>query len=146
MTVGRRRARALVQRDVRDVAGIDRTNPLLFYAASQSVRPLIHPLSLSVQTAWGLLMVIQAPDGLSQPYTDNRDYFISAPIRVVGVRRPGDDSGAKGGRGVRRKLGDGDDLCCYGSIGHRVDPRPVPQEVEHRGTRPDRAAGAGHRS
>ena len=64
-------------------ANIGRPNPLLSYAASQWVRPLIHPLSLNVQTAWGLLMVIQAPDGLSQPYTDNRDYFISAPVRMA---------------------------------------------------------------
>ena len=38
---------------------------------------------MNIQTARGLLMVIQAPDGLNRPYTDNRHYFISAPIRVL---------------------------------------------------------------
>jgi predicted HTH transcriptional regulator len=51
---------------------IGRLNQLLSNAASQSVRPPIHPISLNVQTAQGLLMVIQAPDGLNRPYTDNQ--------------------------------------------------------------------------
>jgi predicted HTH transcriptional regulator len=51
---------------------ISRLNQLLSNAASQSVHPPIHPLSLNVQTARGLLMVIQAPDGLNRPYTDNQ--------------------------------------------------------------------------
>ncbi len=53
-------------------ADISRLNQLLSNAASQSVRPPIHPLSLNVQTARGLLMVIQAPDGLNRPYTDHQ--------------------------------------------------------------------------
>ncbi len=53
-------------------ADIGRLNQLLSNAASQSVRPPIHPLSRNVQTARGLLMVIQAPDGLNRPYTDNQ--------------------------------------------------------------------------
>jgi ATP-dependent DNA helicase RecG len=53
-------------------ADIGRLNPLLSNAASQSVRPPIHPLSFNIQTARGLLMVIQAPDGLNRPYTDNQ--------------------------------------------------------------------------
>lgn len=40
-------------------ADIGRLNQLLSYAASQWVRTLTHPLSLNVQTAWGLLMVIR---------------------------------------------------------------------------------------
>ena len=51
---------------------IGRLNQLLSNAASQSVPPPIHPISLNVQTAQGLLMVIQAPDGLNRPYTDNQ--------------------------------------------------------------------------
>ena len=51
---------------------IGRLNQLLSNAASQSVRPPIHPISLNIQTAWGLLMVIQTPDGLNRPYTDNQ--------------------------------------------------------------------------
>lgn len=53
-------------------ADINRLNQLLSNAASQSVRPPINPISLNVQTARGLLMVIQAPDGLNRPYTDNQ--------------------------------------------------------------------------
>jgi len=53
-------------------ADIGRLNPLLSNAASQSVRPPIHPISLNVQTAQGLLMVIRTPDGLNRPYTDNQ--------------------------------------------------------------------------
>ena len=53
-------------------ADISRLNQLLSNAASQSVRPPVHPLSLNVQTARGPLMVIQAPDGLNRPYTDNQ--------------------------------------------------------------------------
>ena len=53
-------------------ADISRLNPLLSNAASQSVRPPIHPISLNVYTARGLLMVIQAPDGLNRPYTDHQ--------------------------------------------------------------------------
>ena len=59
-------------------------------------------------------------------------------------RRPGHDSGAKGGRGAGCNVGDGDDLCAMVcSVDRRVDPRPVSQEVEHRGTRVHWAAGAG---
>ena len=53
-------------------ADISRLNPLLSNAASQSVRPPVNPISLNVQTARGLLMVIQTPDGLNRPYTDNQ--------------------------------------------------------------------------
>lgn len=53
-------------------ADIHRLNQLLSNAASQSVRPPVHPLSLNIQTARGLLMVIQTPDGLNRPYTDNQ--------------------------------------------------------------------------
>lgn len=63
--------------DVGEVLGltatdIGRLNQLLSNAASQSVRPPIHPISLNVQTTQGLLMVIQTPDGLNRPYTDNQ--------------------------------------------------------------------------
>ena len=53
-------------------ADIGRLNQLLSNAASQSVRPPVNPISLNVQTARGLLMVIQAPDGLNRPYTDHQ--------------------------------------------------------------------------
>lgn len=53
-------------------ADINRLNQLLSNAASQSVRPPIHPISLNIQTAHGLLMVIQSPEGLNRPYTDNQ--------------------------------------------------------------------------
>ena len=53
-------------------ADIGRLNQLLSNAASQSVRPPVNPISLNVQTAQGLLMVIQTPDGLNRPYTDNQ--------------------------------------------------------------------------
>ena len=53
-------------------ADIGRLNQLLSNAASQSVRPPVHPISLNVQTTRGLLMVIQVPDGLNRPYTDHQ--------------------------------------------------------------------------
>lgn len=46
-------------------ADIGRLSPLLSNAASQSVRPPVHPISLNVQTARGLLTVIRTPDGLN---------------------------------------------------------------------------------
>ena len=53
-------------------ADINRLNQLLSNAASQSVRPPINPISLNVHTMLGLLMVIQTPEGLNRPYTDNQ--------------------------------------------------------------------------
>lgn len=63
--------------DAGDVVGlttadIARLNQLLSNAASQSVRPPVNPLSFNVQTAQGLLMVIQTPAGLNPPYTDHQ--------------------------------------------------------------------------
>ena len=36
------------------------------------MRPPINPISLNVYTMRGLLMVIQTPEGLNRPYTDNQ--------------------------------------------------------------------------
>jgi ATP-dependent DNA helicase RecG len=49
---------------------ISRLNQLLSNAASQSVHPPIHPLSLNIRTTQGLVMVIQVSVGLNRPYTD----------------------------------------------------------------------------
>ena len=58
------------------VAGLDadavrRLNQLLGNAASQNVRPPVHPLTENVQTANGIVMVVSVPDGLAKPYVDN---------------------------------------------------------------------------
>lgn len=54
-----------------DAANIRRLNQLVSNAASQHVRPPIHPVTDNVQTDQGLVMVVMVPDGLSKPYVDN---------------------------------------------------------------------------
>ncbi|MCE7933872.1 MAG: transcriptional regulator [Chlorobi bacterium CHB2] len=54
-----------------DAANVRRLNQLLSNAASQHVRPPIHPTTKNVKTAQGLVMIISVPDGLSKPYMDN---------------------------------------------------------------------------
>tara|TARA_R110002049_G_scaffold173750_2_gene340663 strand:- start:19597 stop:21057 length:1461 start_codon:yes stop_codon:yes gene_type:complete len=53
-------------------AAVRRLNQLLGNAASQHVRPPVHPLTENVQTDQGIVIVIQVPDGLSKPYLDNQ--------------------------------------------------------------------------
>lgn len=53
-----------------DVAAVRRLNQLLSNAASQHLRPPVHPLTENVQTAQGLVMVITVADGLNKPYMD----------------------------------------------------------------------------
>lgn len=55
-----------------DAAGLRRFNPLLSNAASQHMRPPIHPLTENVQTAHGLVVVVTVPDGLAKPYLDHQ--------------------------------------------------------------------------
>jgi len=50
---------------------VQRLNQLLSNAASQHVRPPVHPLTQNVQAAEGMVMVVEVPDGLSKPYLDN---------------------------------------------------------------------------
>lgn len=53
-----------------DAAAVRRINQLLSNAASQHLRPPVHPLTENVQTAQGLVMVVTVPDGLNKPYMD----------------------------------------------------------------------------
>ena len=58
------------------IAGLDgddvrRLNQLVANAASNNVRPSLHPTTANVQTAQGLVMVVVMPDGISKPYVDN---------------------------------------------------------------------------
>src|SRR5258707_874973 len=46
-----------------DAAAVRRLNQLLGNAASQHVRPPVHPLTENIQTAHGIVMVITVPDG-----------------------------------------------------------------------------------
>ena len=48
-----------------------RLNQLVSNAASQHVRPPVHPLTDNVQTAQGLVIVLTVSDGLSKPYIDH---------------------------------------------------------------------------
>lgn len=50
-----------------DAAAVRRLNQLLSNAASQHVRPPVHPLTENVQTAHGIVMVVSVPDGLANP-------------------------------------------------------------------------------
>lgn len=51
-------------------ADVRRLNQLLSNAASQHVRPPVHPLTENVATEQGIVMVVTVPDGLSKPYLD----------------------------------------------------------------------------
>lgn len=53
-----------------DASAVRRLNQLLGNAASQHVRPPVHPLTENVATANGIVMVVSVPDGLSKPYLD----------------------------------------------------------------------------
>ena len=53
-----------------DAAAVRRLNQLISNAASQHVRPPLHPLTQNVQTAQGLVLVVSVADGLSKPYMD----------------------------------------------------------------------------
>ncbi len=55
-----------------DAASVRRLNQLISNAASQNVRPPIHPTTENVQTAQGVVIVVTVPDGLSKPYLDNQ--------------------------------------------------------------------------
>lgn len=54
-----------------DGAAVRRLNQLLSNAASQHVRPPVHPLTENVQTDQGIVMVVEVLDGLAKPYLDN---------------------------------------------------------------------------
>lgn len=45
---------------------------MLSNAASQHMRPPVHPLTENVQTANGIVMVVSVPDGLAKPYVDHQ--------------------------------------------------------------------------
>lgn len=53
-----------------DATAVRRLNQLLGNAASQHVRPPIHPLTENVHTANGIVVAVSVPDGLSKPYLD----------------------------------------------------------------------------
>lgn len=53
-----------------DAADVRRLNQLISNAASQHVRPPLHPQTHNVQTAKGLVLVVLVPDGLNKPYMD----------------------------------------------------------------------------
>lgn len=53
-----------------DAADVRRLNQLISNAASQHVRPPLHPQTHNVQTAQGLVLVVSVPDGLNKPYMD----------------------------------------------------------------------------
>ncbi|MFT3817859.1 MAG: putative DNA binding domain-containing protein [Rubrivivax sp.] len=55
-----------------NTAGVRRLNQLLSNAASQNVRPPIHPVTENVQTTQGIVMIVTVPDGLGKPYVDNQ--------------------------------------------------------------------------
>lgn len=54
-----------------DDSAVRRLNQLLGNAASQHVRPPIHPLTENVLTTQGLVIMVTVPDGLAKPYVDN---------------------------------------------------------------------------
>lgn len=53
-----------------DATAVRRLNQLISNAASQHLRPPVHPLTENVQTAQGLVMVVTVSDGLNKPYMD----------------------------------------------------------------------------
>ena len=50
-----------------DAAEVRRINQLLSNAASQHLRPPVHPLTENVLTRQGLVIVVTIPNGLSKP-------------------------------------------------------------------------------
>lgn len=54
-----------------DPASVGRLNQLIANAATNSVRPLINPLTENVAVGTGVVIVVTIPDGLSKPYMDN---------------------------------------------------------------------------
>jgi predicted HTH transcriptional regulator len=53
-----------------DAAAVRRLNQLLGNAATQHVRPPIHPLTQNIPTTNGIVIVVEVPDGLAKPYVD----------------------------------------------------------------------------
>lgn len=53
-----------------DAEAVRRLNQLISNAASQHVRPPLHPLTSNLQTDQGLVLVVTLPDGLNKPYMD----------------------------------------------------------------------------
>ena len=53
-------------------ADISRLNQLLSNAASQHVKPPINPATTNIQTAQGLVMLIDVAEGLNKPYVDTQ--------------------------------------------------------------------------
>lgn len=53
-----------------DSVAVRRINQLISNAASQHVRPPLHPLTENIETANGLVIVISVADGLNKPYVD----------------------------------------------------------------------------
>lgn len=53
-----------------DASAVRRLNQLISNAASQHLRPPVHPLTENVLTAQGLVMVVTVADGLNKPYMD----------------------------------------------------------------------------
>lgn len=53
-----------------DAVAIRRLNQLLSNAASNNVRPPVHPKTANVQTEKGLVVVVNVPNGLNKPYMD----------------------------------------------------------------------------
>lgn len=51
---------------------IARLNQLLSNAASQHVRPPLHPTTQNMTLEQGMIMVVSAPEGLNKPYMDNQ--------------------------------------------------------------------------
>lgn len=59
-----------------DATNVRRLNQLLSNAASQNVRPPIHPTTENIQTAQGIVIAVTVPDGLSKPYVDNLGSYL----------------------------------------------------------------------
>ncbi|OGB32735.1 MAG: transcriptional regulator [Burkholderiales bacterium RIFCSPLOWO2_12_FULL_61_40] len=55
-----------------DAAEVRRLNQMLSNAASQHLRPPVHPLTENVLTHAGLVIVVTIPDGLAKPYLDHQ--------------------------------------------------------------------------
>ena len=53
-----------------DASAVRRLNQLISNAASQHVRPPLHPQTHNVQTAQGVVLVVSVVDGLNKPYMD----------------------------------------------------------------------------
>lgn len=72
-----------------DAANVRRLNQLISNAASQNVRPPMHPTTENIQTTHGVVIAVTVPDDLSKTYLDNQGcIWVKISADTIQVRCP----------------------------------------------------------